>query len=236
MSTDKHSSDRRQAIQSNLNLIVDASEKLLQRLRGRERSVRLASAFLTGFLGFVVSIVIGSAITQSIIYVGRSHYQSFLFELDPKVALAAVGFSFLVALVSGIATYFLLKRKHEARLKELSSLITEMKVVGQQQNIASGHGMTEDGLSLVDKITTLLPELVRKRNQDSLLFGVVAFIVSEIAGRNLPIAILIGAIVWLYFRYETSKIYERQISKLEEQREAFEQRKNNLLETLSALP
>lgn len=205
----------------------------MERLKRRESSVRMASAFLSGFLGFVVSAIVGSILTRSILYTATSRTQSFLFELDPRIALVVIGSSFLVAAVSGFLAFVKLKKRHEARLNELSTLMIEMKD-GRKQNSAGGRGIAENAISLADRITMLLPKLVRRRNQDSLLFGVVAFILSEIVGSNLAIAILVGAIVWLYFRYENSKIYEREISKLEQQRSAFEQRKNDLIERLSA--
>ena len=118
-------------------------------------------------------------------------------------------------------------------MEELSALIIEMQK-GAQQNVTS-HGVIEDAISFVDRITTLLPELVRKRHQDSFLFGVVAFVISEVVANSFPVSVLIGAMAWLYFRYENSKTYEREISKLEQQRSAFEERRNNLMETLNAM-
>ena len=161
-------------------------------------------------------------------------YLTVLFQ-DRNLAYSLAGTVLLAGLISGFATYFLLKRKHDARLKELSSLITEMKKIEEEQqkvNAGGGEGITEDALSLADKIVTLLPELVRRRNQDSLLFGVVAFIVAALVGRNIAVAILVGAMVWLYFSYETRKTYEQEISKFEEQKRVFEQRKKDFIETL----
>ncbi len=162
-------------------------------------------------------------------------YLTVLFQ-DRNLAYSLAGTVLLAGLISGFATYFLLKRKHDVRLKELSSLITEMKKIEEKQqkkaNDGGGEGITEDALSLADKIVTLLPELVRRRNQDSLLFGVVAFIVAALVGRNLAVAILVGAMVWLYFSYEARKTYEEEISKFEEQKRVFEQRKKDFIETL----
>ena len=77
----------------------------------------------------------------------------------------------------------------------------------------------------------LLPQLVRTRDQDSLLFGLVAFVVASILARP-PVGILVGVIVWLYFRYETNRTYDRQLSKIEEQKRIFEQRKEEFLRNL----
>jgi preprotein translocase subunit YajC len=225
MNDDKDASDRLRSIQVSLNSIVDGSTRLLQRLRSRERSVRIASSLLTAFLGLGILAIVGSIVSQSTLY--------YLFFFHPRVGTAVLGSSFFAMVASGIITYLLLKRRNEARLKELSSLIIEMRKAGQQS--VTGHGITEDAISLVDRVTTLLPQLVRKRRQDSLLLGLVAFVISEVVANSLPVAVLIGVLVWLYFRYENSRSYEREISKLEMQRRDFEKRRNDLLEKLNVL-
>jgi hypothetical protein len=124
-------------------------------------------------------------------------------------------------------------------LRELTSLVAQMKktisIEDQQEKSSSpveGEGITENALSLADKILTLLPGLVRRRNQDSILYGIVAFILAGIIGMNPAVAILVGAIVWLYFRYETKKSYDQEIAKIEEQKKVLEQRKQDFLATL----
>jgi len=183
--------------------------------------VRFATAFLTTILVFA-----GVGIAVLVFLFSQGQLSAFL--QHPNQSYSLITASGLSGLISGFATYFLLRRKHNAELKDLSSLITEMK----KTNGKDGGGITEDALSLADKILTLLPQLVWKRNQDSLLFGVVAFILAAIFGNNLAVGILVGVIVWLYFRYEAKKTYEQEISKFEEQRRVFEQRKKDFIETL----
>ena len=169
-------SGRRQEIQSSLKSIVESSDKWLGRLRRRESRVRLASSFLTTFLVFAV-VGIGLLGLLAIQH-GFSYVRSFS-SASEIMLYSLLGAAFLAGLISGFATYFLLKRKHDAQLKELSSLITEMKKIEEKANDGSGEGITETALSLADKIVTLLPEMVRKRDQDSLLFGVVAFVLAH---------------------------------------------------------
>ena len=85
---------------------------------------------------------------------------------------------------------------------------------------------------MADRMMTLLPQLARKRNQDSFLFGIVAFIIVDIFVKNVAVSVLVGVIVWLYFRYETRKTYEQEIAILEEQKRVFEQRKKDFIESL----
>jgi hypothetical protein len=215
---------QRQEIQSSLKSIVETSDKWLGRLRRRESRVRLAISFLTMVLVFVA---VGGGFLGVVIEFGLlGGLSNFLHQQSLDITVAST--ILLVGVISGFVTYFLLKRRHDAELKDLSSLITEMK----KTNGGGGVGITEDALSLADKVFTLLPELVRKRGQDSLLFGIAAFIIAEIFGGNLAVAILVGAIVWIYFRWETRKTYGEEIAKFEEQKKVFEQRKKDFIETL----
>ena len=210
---------RRQEIQSSLRSIVETSDKWLGRLRGRQLQLRLASSFLTAILFLIVAVAIGFGIIQN---------SGINAMTDVGVYPLWVGSSVLAFLVSGVATYFLLKRKQEARLKEISSLIAQMKkkLEEEEKQDKSGNvgdeGIIDDAFSLADKILVLLPEIApRRRNLDSLLFGVVAFIVAAGVGRNLAVAVLVGAMVWLYFRYETTKTYDREYLKVRRTEESL---------------
>jgi uncharacterized membrane-anchored protein YhcB (DUF1043 family) len=235
MNNTENDSNRRQEIQSSLNSIVESSDKWLERLRRREFRVRLAGSFLTGSLVLMAvgaAAILGFYLSQGEEIDDFFEQQSLAFQFSLLGAAAAAG------LISGILTYFFLKRKHDTRMKDLSSLITEMKkkTNEQQQNnanvVGGGEGITKEALSLAEKIVTLLPELVRKRKHDSLLFGAVAFIVTNVVISNLVVAIIVGVLVWLYFRHRTKKSYEHEMSKYEEQKRVFEQRKKDFIDTL----
>lgn len=236
MNNTENDSNRRQEIQSSLNSIVESSDKWLESLRRREFRVRLAGSFLTGSLVLMVvgaAAILGFYLSQGEEIDDFFEQQSLAFQFSLLGAAAAAG------LISGILTYFFLKRKHDTRMKDLSSLITEMKKKTNEQqqkknnaNVGEGEGITKEALSLAEKIVTLLPELVRKRKHDSLLFGAVAFIVTNIVISNLVVAIIVGVLVWLYFRHRTKKSYEHEMSKYEEQKRVFEQRKKDFIDTL----
>ena len=233
MNNTENDSNRRQEIQSSLNSIVESSDKWLERLRRREFRVRLAGSFLTGSLVLMAvgaAAILGFYLSQGEEIDDFFEQQSLAFQFSLLGAAAAAG------LISGILTYFFLKRKHDTRMKDLSSLITEMKKKTNEQqknaNVGGGEGITKEALSLAEKIVTLLPELVRKRKHDSLLFGAVAFIVTNVVISNLVVAIIVGVLVWLYVRHRTKKSYEHEMSKYEEQKRVFEQRKRDFIDTL----
>ena len=233
--TDKDSS-RRQEIQSSLNSIVESSDKWIERLRSREFRVRLAGSVLTGSLVFMAvgAAIFGFFLSQ--VDINFEEIDTFFEQQSLAFQLSLVGSAAIAGLVSGIATYFLLKRKHDARMKDLSSLIDEMKKKTNEQqtnaNVGGAEGITKEALSLAEKIVMLLPELVRKRKHDSLLFGAVAFVVTNVFVNNLAVAIIVGVLVWLFLRHRTKKTYEHEMSKYEEQKRVFEQRKKDFIETL----
>jgi hypothetical protein len=213
-------SSERNRIQSSLQLILESAEGWLERLRKREQRVRLASSFLTVILVLAIlaiSSIFALALTGQIKNFGP----------PPPEVFPLIGVSGAVALGSGVAAYFILKRKHERELKELASIISRMK-----QESQASIGATEGALSLAERIVNMLPELVRKRSQDALLFGVASFFLSLLLFRFPPLAVLIGLIVWYYTRRETRKTYMSEIDRLEKQRIAFEQRKKDFTETL----
>jgi uncharacterized integral membrane protein len=232
--------NRRNDIRSGLQSIVESSDKWLARLRKREWHARLASSFLTGSL-FALAVGILALIIQIVqgqLYLYFQYPDATMSHPAPQLvmAFAVAGASALAGgLISGFTTYFLLKRKHTARMKDLSSLVTEMKKkIGneQQKTDGNGKGIIVDALSIAEKIVTLLPELVRKRSQDSWLFGAVAFALTAILVENAAAAIIVGVAVWLYFRYVNKKAYEKEISKFEEQKRVFEQQKKDFLDSL----
>ena len=233
MNNTENDSNRRQEIQSSLNSIVESSDKWLERLRRREFRVRLAGSFLTGSLVLMAvgaAAILGFYLSQGEEIDDFFEQQSLAFQFSLAAAAAA-------GLISGILTYFFLKRKHDTRMKDLSSLIAEMKKKTNEQqqnnaNVGGGEGITKEALSLAEKIVTLLPELVRKRKHDSLLFGAVAFIVTNFVISNLVVAIIVGVLVWLYVRHKTKKSYEYEMSRYEEQKRVFEQRKKDFIDTL----
>lgn len=234
MNNTENDSNRRQEIQSSLNSIVESSDKWLERLRRREFRVRLAGSFLTGSL---VLMAVGAAAILGFYLSQGEEIDDFFEQQSLAFQFSLVGAAAAAGLISGILTYFFLKRKHDTRMKDLSSLITEMKKKTNEQqqnnaNVGGGEGITKEALSLAEKIVTLLPELVRKRKHDSLLFGAVAFIVTNVVVSNLVVAIIVGVLVWLYVRHRTKKSYEYEMSKYEEQKRVFEQRKRDFIDTL----
>jgi hypothetical protein len=106
-------------------------------------------------------LAVGAAILGSFLSQGDD-IDAFFEQQSLAFQFSLAGAAAIAGLISGIATYFLLKRKHDARMKDLSSLITEMKKNTNEQqknaNVGGGEGITKGALSLAEKIVVQLPE------------------------------------------------------------------------------
>jgi len=213
-------------IRVSLDSIIGISERWLSFLSRRQKRVRLAQAFLTTVLVCVGSVAVVLAV---ILEQGSLAF----FPAHPGTTLIFLASLLSAGGICGVAAYVLLGRRENPKLGELSELIARTKATrGTDGEVEEDtRGITGSALLETEKILELLPQLVRTRNQDSLLFGLVAFVVASVLARP-PIGILVGVIVWLYFRYETNRTYDRQLSKIEEQKRIFEQRKEEFLRNL----
>jgi uncharacterized membrane-anchored protein YhcB (DUF1043 family) len=183
-------------------------------------------------MGSLILVAAGAGIIGFFVSQGED-IDAFFEQQSLAIQFSMAGSAAIAGLTSGIATYFVLRRKHNARMKDLSLLIAEIKKKDAQHNANTGsEGITKDALSLTEKIVTLLPELVRKRKHDSLLFGAVALIITNVVFNNLLAGVVVGVLVWLYVRHRTKKTYEQELSKYEEQKRVFEQRKRDFVDTL----
>ena len=90
---------------------------------------------------------------------------------------------------------------------------------------------TMDLLNLTDEIMGLLPSVVRKRNQDSFIIGLLVVVLLAIPA-TLPIALGLGLIVGLYLRHRTDKTYRDEMARFDIQMRVFEQQKNEFVLTL----
>jgi hypothetical protein len=225
---------KRQQIQSSLAWIVESSDKWLVRLRRQERRVRLAGSLLTASL---CSLAVGTGalvyqIVQGHLYV---YFQQPNFGMAPPPAQVAIAFAIagglalIGALAAGPVTYLLLKLKHTRRLQGISAMVTEMKDKLAQQTTGTvtatekDQGLTENTLAMADRIMTVLPQLIKNRKHDPVLFGAAASVIAAIVTKNPVAAIIAGVLVWLYLRHRITKSYEQEILELERQRLALVQ-------------
>jgi hypothetical protein len=127
-----------------------------------------------------------------------------------KLGIEYLVISFLVAIViaigAGLVTY-LVRRRRGSKFAELSVLLTKMK---------QGDVSAEDGIRLMDAMHQARL-VARKRKMDSAFeYGILAFALVALVGTSAGFGALAGVIVYLYFRFEALRQYEKEERKYEE--------------------
>jgi ABC-type multidrug transport system fused ATPase/permease subunit len=144
----------------------------------------------------VVSIVVWFA---SFVVLGVGAYVTIKGSMVIDYLLVA----FLAAIAIGVAAgfiTFLVRRKRGFKFAELGFLIQKMK---------QGAGSSEDGLRLMDAVHQASLAVKKRRLDSAFEYAVIAFAVVTLFGLNAGIGALAGVIVYLYFRFEALREYER---------------------------
>ena len=129
----------------------------------------------------------------------------------------AVAFSIAVVIgaAAGLVTY-LIRRRRGFKFAELGALLSRMK---------AGGASSEDGLRLMDAMHQAATAVKKRKLDSAFEYGVVAFALVALIGLNAGIGALAGVIVYLYFRFEALREYERG-------EERYEDSKRQLLQSL----
>lgn len=202
-----------------LDSVVNISERWLAFLRRRLDRVRIISSVLTGLITW--SIIAGATVGLLIIT-----YTPYYIIHNQALLLILFGIYAVAGAFSGMACYIIISRKRTPDLDELAILIAEMK------DSNGGVKLTANALAAAEKIIEILPRTIRKRNQDAILFGVAAFILSVIVVHLLPLDIIVGVGVWFYFKHELDKSYAKGVSRLEGEKKLFEKKKKEFMDSL----
>ena len=125
--------------------------------------------------------------------------------------LAAFLASIVIGVGAGIATY-LIRRRRAFKFAELGQLVSKMK---------QGGASSEDGLHLMDAMHQAAFAVRKRRLTSAFEYGVVAFAIVTILGLNAGFGALAGVIVYLYFRYEAMREYERGDERYENSKRAL---------------
>lgn len=125
--------------------------------------------------------------------------------------LAGVG----AGVVSGSVTY-LVRRRRGFKFAELGRLIRTMK---------DGGSSSEDGLRLMDAMHQASLVLKKRKMDTAFEYGVIAFVVVAVVGLNAGFGALAGVVVFLYFRFEALREFERDEKK-------YDDSKRELLQSL----
>jgi hypothetical protein len=174
---------------------------------------------------------------------------STLFSPPPSASanVITVNYSFLLialillptfSLSSGFLTYSYAKKicagqfvGHKKILRELKKTIREQKV--------TETSVIEKTLQLMDQMSDWVTKLPKYKSDEAFAYGFAAFLIvafvsllTEMWSIGLPVSLLVGVLVWLYFRYEKRKEAEQQVQEFKTWKRKFEEGKSTFLETV----
>jgi ABC-type multidrug transport system fused ATPase/permease subunit len=178
-----------QGADQTLNEMVRAADEYYAHLKQKHTSeTRLHVAVVGVSVWFAAFVVLG---VGAYFTIDRALLTGYL--------LAAFLVAIFVGVVAGLAMYAI-RRRRGFKFVELGDLINKIK---------QGKASSEDGLRLTDMMHQAALT-VRKQSLDTAFeYGVAAFILVSIIGLNAGFGALAGVIVYLYFRFEAMKQFER---------------------------
>jgi hypothetical protein len=132
-----------------------------------------------------------------------------LFNVPRTSLVPDLLWAFLTAVASGVITagiMYSIRRQRGFKFAELGAVLDRMKV---------GKVSSEDGLRLMDMMHQAALTMRKQRLDTAFEYGIGAFILVSIIGLNAGFGALAGVIVYLYFRWEAIRDYEREDEKYE---------------------
>jgi len=201
-----------------LDDIVRDADEYYNYLRAKDvKGTRLDVAvmsILVWFSAFVVLALSSLAISGCF---SPSSFSSCVSSSSPsKVLVQSLSVSalaaFVIAAATGLATY-IIRRRRRFKFADLGALLNKMK---------EGGVSSEDGLHLMDAVhQAALVVKKRKVGREALEYGLVAFILVGLIGSNAAVGMLAGVIVYLYFRFEALREYEKEEKKYEDSKKGL---------------
>jgi hypothetical protein len=176
------------------DMVRDAQE-FYERMRAQHvNQTRVHVAIIGTIVWFAVFVVLGVAV---------------YFNVHSPSAIPDLLWAFLTAVASGAITagiMYSIRRKRGFKFAELGAVLEKLKV---------GSVSSEDGLRLMDLMHQAAFVMKKRRLDSAFEYGVGAFILVSIIGLNAGFGALAGVVVYLYFRYEAIREYEREDEKYE---------------------
>ena len=171
--------------------IIQASEDCYAQLAGSEKGNRIAWAFISALIVFVGSIVL-------ILVLDATPYTltNYFLQNGPALYFEVVG---TLSVATGVL-YYVLARRRPSKYASLRQLIEAAK--------SEGEARQEVLLELVSRMIQILPKMKQDKYDDSFFYGVLAFILTAFL---FPWNLVIAVAIWLYFRYEATAEYTREI-------------------------
>ena len=174
---------------------------------------------------------------------------STLFSPPPAASanVISINYSFLLialillptlSLSSGFLTYSYARKMYAGQFVAHKKTLQELKKTIRKQKVTE-TSIIEKTLQLMDQMSDWVTKLPQYKSDEAFAYGFAAFLIvafvsllTETWSVGLPVSLLVGALIWLYFRYEKRKAAEQQVQAFKAWKRKFEEGKSAFLETV----
>jgi len=178
-----------------LSAMVQEADDYYTKLKQQHNNQTRANAAIIGtVVWFATFVALGLAV---------------YFNIKPPNVDADLLWAFLTAVASGAivgGVMYYVRRQKLFKFEELGAMLDKIK---------AGKASSEDGLRLMDLMHQAALIMRKQRLDSAVSYGVAAFILVSIVGLNAGFGALAGVVVYLYFRFEALREYEREDERYE---------------------
>ena len=215
-----------QEIESEISIILKNFERWSLYLRRKEQRKRGLYAVLAGTMVWVAFFVL-TALQDDLNY-------SIASILSPLFGTSPVGYSLLLIFPLSILVAFVsyaVQTKISSPFAQLEALVANFRSSGREERSAVS------ALDTIEKMIQLLPEVKRMRYAEAALYGTIAFLLSLLvtarsSSFGIGVSLLVGVLIWIYFRYEATIEYGRELARFEKWQAKLEEQKREFIATL----
>jgi O-antigen/teichoic acid export membrane protein len=164
-------------------------------------------------------------------------YHEYLGE-NPSISLFLMLLVAALSLFTGFLAYVYVRKRYTRNFVSWKDIIQQLRK-SVTEHSRKDVNVIEKTLQLMDQMSGWLPKLLNYKNDEAVAYGFGAFLLVaffslafEVMPLGLFFALLIGTIVWIYFRYEKRKEADQQIREFKSWKQKFEEGKASFLETV----
>lgn len=221
----------RDEILSSLSEIFNDTERvfnyLFRKRRGDARWLgALVAAWVFLFLGMGLLILNQFAGMRIAAY----------FDEHPGLNFVYLGFSVALGLMIGFTAYSHAKRRYKEEFIPWKTALDGLRKAVAENKQSEGVSIVEKALQLIDQTSDWLPDLVKYKNGEAFTYGFFAWLIAAFitfpSQTLFLFDVIIGVIVWLYFRDKKRKKADQLIKKLKDWKAKLEESESDFLKSV----
>ena len=230
MANSLETEEARNKIVSSLLEVFEGLDRMANSFIAAKRNDALWTGVLGGGLVLIFLGILGLPLLDNA-------YHEYLYE-NPVIFIFSELLVAIISFLIGFLTYTFTRKRYIRNFVSWKEIIQQLRktiVEHSEKNV----NVIEKTLQLMDQMSDWVPKLLNIKSDEAFAYGFGAFLLVafvslafELMPLGLLFALLIGAIVWIYFRYEKRKEADQQIREFKNWKQKFEEGKASFLETI----